>query len=69
MLKFAHIRNVFRVHLIELVLQKINLLFQCLFAVDLFVGGFLRTFRLLSDLRELDKLIDCLLDQFNTLRP
>ena len=50
MLKFAHIRNVFRVHLIELVLQKINLLFQCLFAVDLFVGGFLRTFRFLTDL-------------------
>ena len=66
--KLPDIGDIFRMHLVELSLQEINLLLNGIFSVDLFVLFLLRCLCLFTDPCHLDKLIDCPFHTFCALR-
>ena len=68
LLKLPDVRHIFRMHLIQLPLQKIDLLLDGLFPIHLFMLLLLCRLRFLADPCHLDKLIDCLFDPLGPLR-
>ena len=56
-------------HLVQLLLQKFNLLLDGGLAVNLLTGILLCSLRFLTDTENLHQLIDCLLHQLQTLFP
>ena len=65
--KLPDIGDIFRMHLVELPLQEINLLLDGFFPIDLLMLLLLRRLRFLADPGHLDKFIDCFFDPFHTL--
>ena len=68
-LKAAHIGNIFRVHVVELLLQKLDLLLKCGLPVELAVRILLGRLRLLANLINSDQLIDGALNLFHPRLP
>ena len=65
--KLTNIRYIFRMHFVQLILQKINLFFQRCFPICFIICRFLGIFRFLTDFKNFHQFIDSFLNQFTSV--